>query len=890
MNLRHWLRRLSRSWLVAGRWRRPQRTAQVPRPCRPRTRLRLEGLEQRVLPSTFEVVPAGQAKNTTTFATLSAALGVAHNGDIIQIEPGSTPGSATVTQNNLTIQGDPAAGAAGLQSTGTQLGTLTLQGNNDAVTNLFLADVFINPGSTGETVSNSILKSGNVQQTIGSGFTDGGNTVTGNTFLGGSVFLGDPTSGSSAANDTITNNTFTNPAITNAIVVQNETSGLVISGNRISSSNAAQSIIGIEANDSFGVISGNAIQLAANNGNFGILVQDENAQGNPGNVNIAVENNSIDTSGAGIGIAATRLSGATSFNVSIAGNVLTGNNIGIKLFGNSSGSAADYGNVSIGGSNGGVYSAGGNNLAGYSGSNGNFAILTTDGGKAAANTAVPAEHNLFGAANPQTVVSADTNTTIDANNALIGVRTMAGNVSATFNNGSAQTLTLSASVSDPLNTADLVNAGTVTFTVKDKNGAIIGNSVSAPVINGSATAKSYSLPAGQAPASYTIEVSYSDPGLKYGDLGDTGGTLTVNPADVTTKANSSTAVFSTTTQTINLSAAVADTSNPADTVSEGVVTFTIKDGQGKTIGTAQGDVSGGSANSSFTLPAGQAAGSYTIAVSYADNNGKFSDGGDTSSTLTVSPAGVTTTANSTSAVFSSQTQTVLLRATVANGANEGSITFTLLDSSGHVIGSPVSGSVSGGTATANYTLPAGQAAGSYTLAVRYNDSNGNFVDNGDINSVLRVSSASSSVQLTSVAIVPNLFSFTATETVTAHASSPGNTIPGGMVTFTLGGSTLSAPVDANGNASVQFTLPLLNLFTQHGISARYDDASGDLASTSASDTLQWLPLEAFFPSTTQLAADGSQTIDVLGSLLSITYDPQGRLTALSILGIPIHFA
>lgn len=493
-------------------------------------------------------------------------------------------------------------------------------------------------------------------------------------------------------------------------------------------------------------------------------------------------------------------------------------------------------------------------------------------------------------ANPQTVVSADTNTNIDTNNALIGVRIAAGSVSATFNNGSTQTLTLRAGVSDPLNAADLVNAGTVTFTVKDKNGALIGNSVSAPVINGTATANNYSLPAGQVPGSYTIDVSYSDPGLKYGDLDDTSGSLAVNPSNVTTTANPSTAVFSTATQTVNLSAVVADTSNPADRVGEGIVTFTVKDGNGNPIGTAQGNVTGGSANSAFTLPAGQAAGTYTIAVRYADNNGDFTDGGDVNSTLKVSPANVTTTANSATVVFSTASQTLLLHATVGSGVNEGSVTFALKDSSGNQIGSPVSGTVSGGTATAHYSLPPGLAAGNYTLTVHYSDSSGNFTDNGDINSTLTVSSASSSVQLTSVSIVPNLLAFTATETVTAHVSGPGNTVPGGMATFSWGGSTLAAPVDANGNASVQFTLPLLNLFTQHSISVSYADAAGDLASASAGETLQWLPFEAFFPSTTQFGADGSQTIDVLGSLLTFSYDPQGHLTALSILGITFHFA
>ncbi len=1224
MILPHWLRRLSRTWFIAGRSVRQKQKRQASQSRRPRTRLMLEGLEERVVPSTFEVVPAGQANNTTTFATLSGALAVAHNGDTIQIEPGSTPGGGTVTQNNLTIQGDPAVGAAGLQTAGTQLGDLTLEGNNDTVTDLYLGNVFIGTGKMGETVSNSIVNAANVQQIIGSGFTDGGDTITGNTFLGGSIFLGDPTSGSSAANDTITNNVLTNPSGTNVITAQNETSGLVISGNRITINNAANPIIAIDALDSIGVISDNQIQLANNAGNYGIIVQNTNSNGNPGNANIAVDNNTVNTSGAGIGIATTDFSSAASLSALIAGNVLTGNNIGIKLFGNNSGSADDYGNVSIGGSNGAAYSAGGNNLSGYSGTSGSYAIETTDSGKAAANTVIPAEHNLFGVANPQTVVFADTHTIIDTSNAITGVKTTANNESATFSNGSAQTLSLSASVTDPLNSADIVNGGTVTFTIKDKNGNIIGNSVSAPVINGSATANNYSLPADQAAGSYTIDVGFSDPSLKYGDLGDISGTLMVNPAQVTTTANTATAVFSTAGQTVNLSATVADKSDPSDTVTEGTVTFTVEDSKGNIIGTAKGTVSGtnvsaafslpagqaagtytilvrysdslgnfvdggdtnstltvspasvkttaatpssvvfstasqtvslsatvadashsadtvgegtitftvkdllgnsigtaqetvsgGKASTSFTLPAAQLAGTYTVAVSYTDSAGNFTDGGDTSSTLTVSPAAVKTTANTSTAVFSTQAQTVSLSATVAdtsnpadlvnegsvtftikdsngntigsspisatvsNGTatvnnyslpagaaagsytilvsysdplgnfvdegdnsntltvtpanvktmantstaifstaaqtvslsaavadashsgdvvNEGSVTFTLKDSkgntigssvpgtvnngsasatvalpagqaagaytiavsytdsvgnftdggdtsgaltvspakvtttanntiaifstqtqtvslsatvadtsrsgdavkegsviftlkdgNGNTIGSPVAGTVSNGKATASYTLPAGQGVGGYTVAVRYTDGNGNFADNGDANSTLTIISASPSIQLLNVSVAPSLFSFTATETLTAHVSSTGNSVHQGTVTFSLAGKTLSAAVNGNGDASVQLTLPLLNVFAPQGVGVSYGDASGDLTSTNANNTLRWLPINAILPSTAQLAANGSQTIDVLGSLLTFTYDPQGRLTALSFEGIQFNF-
>jgi uncharacterized protein len=81
-------------------------------------------------------------------------------------------------------------------------------------------------------------------------------------------------------------------------------------------------------------------------------------------------------------------------------------------------------------------------------------------------------------------------------------------------------------------------------------------------------------------------------------------------------------------------------------------------------------------------------------------------------------APTTTTVSDASAVFSASNQTVALSANVTTAAgtvNEGTVTFTVTDASNNVIGSPVVGSVSGGVATANYTLPGGTAPQSLTI-------------------------------------------------------------------------------------------------------------------------------------------------------------------------------
>src|SRR5579871_188801 len=88
---------------------------------------------------------------------------------------------------------------------------------------------------------------------------------------------------------------------------------------------------------------------------------------------------------------------------------------------------------------------------------------------------------------------------------------------------------------------------------------------------------------------------------------------------VQTVANSLSTPFSVSPQTLSLTANVSDQTTPSTTVSEGTVTFTVEDSHGSTIGNpVQGPVSGGKASANFSLPGQEAAGKYTIVVTYAD--------------------------------------------------------------------------------------------------------------------------------------------------------------------------------------------------------------------------------------------------------------------------------
>ncbi len=94
----------------------------------------------------------------------------------------------------------------------------------------------------------------------------------------------------------------------------------------------------------------------------------------------------------------------------------------------------------------------------------------------------------------------------------------------------------------------------------------------------------------------------------------------------------------------------------------------------------------------------------------------------TGSTTLVVTGATSTSAASTSALFSPTGQAVLLSATVTSEAgtvNEGTETFTIVSGT-TLIGSAVTVNVTNGTASASYPLPAGTSPGTYTIQAVYN--------------------------------------------------------------------------------------------------------------------------------------------------------------------------
>ena len=315
-----------------------------------------------------------------------------------------------------------------------------------------------------------------------------------------------------------------------------------------------------------------------------------------------------------------------------------------------------------------------------------------------------------------------------------GTTTAAANALATYNSTN-QPVTLTASVTSGAGT---VNTGTVTFSVFSGGTQIGSATTPANVSNGSASA-TYSLPGATNAGTYSITAIYAGAG-GFGSSSDSTHTLTVNAAATTTTAVNQTTAFSSVAQSVTLSATVTST---AGTVNAGTVTFTVLNG-GTPIGaaTTSGTVTGGNASVNYTIPGGTASGTYTIQAAY-NGSANFSGSTDNSHTLTVSGGPTTTTASNAVTVFSPADQLVTLSAAVTSSAgtvNAGTVTFTILSGGTPVGSSATSGTVTGGGASVNYTLPGGTPVGVYTIQAIYSGGGG-YTGSSDSSHTLTVAQA-----------------------------------------------------------------------------------------------------------------------------------------------------
>jgi hypothetical protein len=138
-----------------------------------------------------------------------------------------------------------------------------------------------------------------------------------------------------------------------------------------------------------------------------------------------------------------------------------------------------------------------------------------------------------------------------------------------------------------------------------------------------------------------------------------------------------------------------------------------------------------------------------------------------------------------------------------------------------------------------------------------------------------------SIQFTTISVTPNPFALSATETITVNVSQGG-----GSVAFAVGGQNVQATVNANGDATVSVTVPLLSVLSPQSIKAAYNGVN---ATANASTTASWFALidstknivwNLFLTAVDKILADGTQivTFSFNGSpLLFIAWSPSGQL-------------
>jgi len=218
-----------------------------------------------------------------------------------------------------------------------------------------------------------------------------------------------------------------------------------------------------------------------------------------------------------------------------------------------------------------------------------------------------------GVAAGQTNIAAALNgTTSPAVNLTVipaSTKTSGASTTATYST-SSQAVNLTAAVTA---TGASVSEGTVTFTVQ--NGAtVIGSPVTSGTVSGGNANATYTLPGGTPTGTYTILAAYNA-SLDFNASSDNTAQLVVNKTNTSTSGANTTATYSTSSQTVKLTATVSSTGG---TVSEGTVTFTIMNGT-TVVGSAvkSGIVNGSSANANYTLPGNTAIGTYNIVAAYS---------------------------------------------------------------------------------------------------------------------------------------------------------------------------------------------------------------------------------------------------------------------------------
>ncbi|MGA7521091.1 MAG: MBG domain-containing protein [Acidobacteriaceae bacterium] len=230
-------------------------------------------------------------------------------------------------------------------------------------------------------------------------------------------------------------------------------------------------------------------------------------------------------------------------------------------------------------------------------------------------------------------------------------------------------------------------------------------------------------------------------------------------ATATVVGQNATSAYSASAQDVTLTATV--TAPGVADVNEGTVAFTVQGTTGGTV--ASPTVVNGAASVTYVIPAGQAAGPYTIQAAYTDASGNFGSSTDTTHTLTIGLANQSTlTVNATSPAAYNSTQTL----TTTGGNGTGTVTYS--------VGASTACSVTGAT----LTISSGTGTCAVT-ATKAADANYNAVTSAAATVTVQTAAQAT---LTVNATSPAAYNTTQTLTTTGGNGT-------GTVTYSVGGST-----------------------------------------------------------------------------------------------------
>jgi hypothetical protein len=345
------------------------------------TKLKLEGLEDRLVPSTTEVVLQGLYgfESFGIYGDFWSAYNAAQPGDTIQLQQGANIPGGTFNKPSLTIQGDPSFGARNYSVTGQV--DVTLDGRGTTFKNLDFSQANLTTENTDAvSVENSILGTATFQGSFL-------NTLYSNSIEGPIFFVGQSGFNSVEANVFRGNG---------QLVMDGGLADAVFYNEFLTSGGNSAIVLGSEQATE---VEYNQISVTGSPGNIGsgiVVVNDQGAQG----TGVQIIGNYIQSGNLGVGLLIDNHAGSDNTSVWAQDNNFGGNALGVEVVGD----GQNAGDINLGGENG---NPGGNDFSDYQGNDGRLALAMVNTNN---NATIWANNNTWGTWYPNVIKDAYNNT------------------------------------------------------------------------------------------------------------------------------------------------------------------------------------------------------------------------------------------------------------------------------------------------------------------------------------------------------------------------------------------------------------------------------------------------------------------------------------------------